>query len=85
MNKASLFFKNIGRGLMTPEIFEDKGRSRRFYKYFLIGMLARLAFLPFFFQRDLLSTYQRAAETVFAGNMAAGAYKYNTFRISFYY
>ncbi|MEE8324392.1 MAG: hypothetical protein V3R31_01935 [Candidatus Humimicrobiaceae bacterium] len=71
MNKTKSFFKKIGRGLLTPEIFEDKGLSRRFYKYFLSGMLIRLAFLPFFFQRDLLSTYQRAAETVFTGNMTS--------------
>ncbi|TET48102.1 MAG: hypothetical protein E3J58_06975 [Actinomycetota bacterium] len=56
---------------MSPGIFEDSKLSKRFYKYFLIGMLVRLALLPFFFQRDLLSTYQRAAETVFAGNMAS--------------
>ncbi len=65
------FFNNLGRGLMTPEIFEDRGLSIRFYKYFLIGMLVRLMLLPFFFQRDLLSTYQRAAETVFAGNLSS--------------
>jgi hypothetical protein len=33
--------------------------------------LIRLACLPFFFQRDILSTYQRAAETVYAGNLGA--------------
>ena len=71
MNKTRTFFKNIGRGLITPEIFEDRVLSRRFYRYFLSGMLIRLAFLPFFFQRDLLSTYQRAAEAVFAGNFAS--------------
>ena len=71
MGRAKGFFNNIGRGLLTPGIFEDSKLSKRFYKYFLIGMLARLALLPFFFQRDLLSTYQRAAETVFAGNMAS--------------
>jgi len=71
MSKIKYFFRNIGRGLMTPGIFEDSKLSKRFYKYFLIGMLVRLALLPFFFQRDLLSTYQRAAETVFAGNMAS--------------
>jgi len=71
MSKIKYFFRNIGRGLMSPGIFEDSKLSKRFYKYFLIGMLVRLALLPFFFQRDLLSTYQRAAETVFAGNMAS--------------
>ena len=71
MNRAKTFFNNIGRGLLTPEVYNDAKLSRRFYKYFLIGILARLMLLPFFFQRDLLSTYQRAAETVFAGNMAS--------------
>ncbi|MFC2145389.1 hypothetical protein ACFLQQ_03570 [Actinomycetota bacterium] len=72
MNKIKGFFNNIGRGLLTPEIFENRNLSKRFYKYFLAGMLARLALLPFFFQRDLLSTYQRAAEAVFNGNMVSG-------------
>ncbi len=71
MNKTKGFFKNIGSRLLTPEIFKDRMLSRRFYKYFLVGMLIRLAFLPFFFQRDLLSTFQRASETVFAGNFAS--------------
>lgn len=71
MGRVKNFFNNMGRGLMTPGIFEDSKLSKKFYKYFLTGMLIRLALLPFFFQRDLLSTYQRAAETVFAGNMAA--------------
>ena len=71
MNKTKGFFKNIGSRLLTPEIFKDRMLSRRFYKYFLVGMLVRLAFLPFFFQRDLLSTFQRASETVFAGNFAS--------------
>lgn len=34
-------------------------------------MFARLIFLPFFFQLDLLSTYQRAADTVFNGNFGS--------------
>ncbi len=72
MGRVKNFFNKIGRGLLTPGIFEDSKLSKRFYKYFLTGMLVRLALLPFFFQRDLLSTYQRASETVFAGNMAAG-------------
>jgi len=71
MIRVKNFFNNMGRGLLTPGIFEDSKLSKKFYKYFLIGMLLRLALLPFFFQRDLLSTYQRAAETVFAGNMAS--------------
>ena len=56
---------------MTPGIYNDAKLSRRFYKYFLTGILVRLILLPFLFQRDLLSTYQRAAETVFSGNMAS--------------
>ena len=71
MNRMKNFFNTIGRGLLTPEIYNDEKLSRRFYKYFLIGILVRLLLLPFFFQRDLLSTYQRAAETVFAGNMTS--------------
>jgi hypothetical protein len=71
MKRVKVFFSHIGRGLLTPAIYEDARLSRRFYKYFLIGMLARLILLPFFFQRDLLSTYQRAAEAVFAGNFAS--------------
>jgi len=71
MGRVKNFFNSIGRRLLTPGIFEDRKLSKRFYKYFLTGMLIRLALLPFFFQRDLLSTYQRAAETVFAGNMAS--------------
>jgi len=71
MIRTKAFFNSLGRGLLTPEIYDDKDLSRRFYKYFLTGMLVRLILLPFFFQRDLLSTYQRAAETVFAGNMAS--------------
>ena len=71
MNRIKTFFNHIGRGLLTPGIYNDAKLSRRFYKYFLTGMLVRLILLPFFFQRDLLSTYQRAAETVFAGNMAS--------------
>jgi len=71
MGKVKIFFNNMGKRLLTPGIFEDSKLSKRFYKYFLTGMLIRLALLPFFFQRDLLSTYQRAAETVFTGNMAS--------------
>ena len=69
--KTKLFFNRIGRFICTKEIFEDRILSVRMYKYFLIGMLVRLSLLPFFFQRDILSTYQRAAETVFAGNIGA--------------
>ena len=69
--RVKSFFKKIGSSIVTKEIFENKILSRRFYKYFLIGLLVRLIFLPFLFQRDLLSTYQRAAETVFAGNLGS--------------
>jgi hypothetical protein len=66
--KVKNFFRAAGRFICTKEIFEDRVLSVRLYKYFLVGILIRLFFLPFFFQRDILSTYQRAAETVFAGN-----------------
>jgi len=69
--KVKNFFRSIGRCICTKEIFEDRVLSIRLYKYFLIGMLIRIACLPFFFQRDILSSYQRAAQTVFAGNMEA--------------
>ncbi|MEA2016433.1 MAG: hypothetical protein U9O59_07010 [Actinomycetota bacterium] len=69
--RARLFFKKLGNFIVTEEIFEDKKSLRSLYKYFLAGLLIRLILLPFFYQRDLLSTYQRAAETVFAGNMGA--------------
>src|SRR4030042_2428254 len=65
------FFKKLGSLIVTKEIFEDKKSLRALYKYFLIGLLVRFIFLPFFFQRDLLSTYQRAAETVFTGDFSA--------------
>lgn len=69
--RVKSFFKKIGSSIVTKEIFENKILSRRLYKYFLIGLFIRLIFLPFLFQRDLLSTYQRAAETVFAGNLGS--------------
>lgn len=72
MGRVKDFFNKIGRGLLTPGIYNDSKLSKRFYNYFLIGLLIRMALLPFFFQRDLLSTYQRAAETVFAGDMVSG-------------
>lgn len=62
------FFENIGSSIVTKEVFEDKRSLRTLYRYFLTGLLVRLFFLPFFFQRDLLSTYQRAAETINTGN-----------------
>jgi len=81
MNRSKVFFSHIGRGLLTPAVYNDPGLSRRFYKYFLIGMLIRLMMLPFFFQRDLLSTYQRAAEAVFAGDFASDFYQILTHTI----
>lgn len=66
--KKRIFFSKLGSMIVTKEIFEDKKSLKTLYKYFLIGLLVRFIFLPFFFQRDLLSTYQRAAETVFMGD-----------------
>ena len=71
MQKIKAFFKKIRCGLISPEIAQDSKALRLFYKYFLGGMLVRLLFMPFVFQRDLLSTYQRAAETVFNKNIGA--------------
>ena len=71
MSKAKTFFKKIGCGLISPEIVNDEKSLKLFYKYFLGGILARLIFLPFMFQRDLLSTYQRAADTVFNDNIGS--------------
>jgi len=69
--RVKSFFKKIGSLIITKEIFENKNLSKQLYRYFLIGLFIRLIFLPFLFQRDLLSTYQRAAETVFAGNFGS--------------
>jgi hypothetical protein len=69
--KVKQFFNNIGKALLTREIFNNKVLSRRLYKYFLIGLLIRLLFLPFLYMRDMLSIYQRAAETVFSGNFVS--------------
>lgn len=69
--RAKAFFRKAGILFCTKEIFEDKVLSIRFYKYFLIGLAIRFACLPFFFQRDVLSTYQRAALTVFNGVLGA--------------
>lgn len=69
--RVKSFFKKVGSLIVTKDIFENKSLSRRLYKYFLIGFLIRLVFLPFLYMRDLLSTYQRAAETVFAGNFGS--------------
>ena len=69
--KAKKFFNRVGCFICTKEIFQDRQLSMSMYKYFLIGILIRMLFIPFFFQRDIMSTYQRAAETVFAGNIGA--------------
>jgi hypothetical protein len=66
--RVKKFFNKIGSLIVTKEIFEDKKSLRALYKYFLIGLLVRFIFLPFFFQRDLLSTYQKAAETIHTSN-----------------
>ncbi len=71
MVKIKLFLNNLCRTIASKEIFDNKGYLRRLYKYFLVGLLVRLIFIPFFFQRDLLSTYQRAAETVFTGDFSS--------------
>lgn len=62
------FFKRVGSFIVTKEIFEDKKSLKTLYRYFLTGILVRFIFIPFFFQRDLLSTYQRAANTISTGN-----------------
>jgi hypothetical protein len=66
--KVKSFFERIASIIVTKEIFEDKKSLKALYKYFLTGMLVRFIFLPFFFQRDILSTYQRAATTIATGN-----------------
>jgi hypothetical protein len=63
------FFKRLGSLIVTKEIFEDKKSLKLLYKYFLTGLLIRFIFIPFFFQRDLMSTYQRAAETIYTKNL----------------
>lgn len=71
MSNTRTFFKKIGCGLISPEIVNDGKSLRLFYKYFLGGMLVRLICLPLFFQRDLLSTYQRAANTIYNQNIGS--------------
>jgi hypothetical protein len=71
MSKVKTFFKKVSCGLISPEITGDSKALRLFYKYFLGGMFIRLLCMPFMFQRDLLSTYQRAADTVFNGNIGS--------------
>jgi len=69
--KARSFFRKIGSAVATKGIFEDKRLSKLLYRYFLTGLLIRLILLPFFYQRDILSTYQRAGQTVFGGVLGA--------------
>lgn len=71
MAKAKTFFKKFSGFFISPEITDDKKALNLFYKYFLGGIFIRLLTLPFFFHRDLLSTYQRAADTVFNGNIGS--------------
>ena len=71
MVKTKNFFKKIGCSLISQEIVNDSKSLKLFYKYLLGGLLTRLIFLPFLFQRDLLSTYQRAADTVFNKNIGS--------------
>lgn len=76
--KIKLFFRKIGCAIATKGIFEDKKLSKLFYKYFLIGLLIRFIFIPFFMHADLLSTYRRAAETVFQGNLGSDSQQFIT-------
>lgn len=69
--QSKIFFRKLGSFFITKELLEDKKSSILVYKYFLTGLLIRVFCLPFFFQRDILSTYQRAAETVFNGTLGA--------------
>ena len=71
MARAKNFFKKLGCIFISPEITNDGRSLTLFYKYFLGGIFIRFLFMPFFFQRDLLSTYQRAADTVFNGNIGS--------------
>ena len=79
------FFKKLGSLIVTKEIFEDKKSLRTLYKYFLIGLLVRFIFIPFFFERDLLSTYQRAAETIYTGNLGLDNLQFMTNMIHSFY
>src|SRR4030042_4036265 len=83
--KIKLFFNNLGRSILTKDIFDNKGILRRFYKYFLTGILVRLIFIPFFFKRDLMSTYQRAAETISTGNLGYDKLQFFTNMIHTFY
>lgn len=62
------FFNRLGSIIVTREIYNDKKSLKTLYRYFLTGLLIRLIFIPFLYQRDLLSTYQRAATTIHTGN-----------------
>jgi len=62
------FFNRLGSIIVTREIYNDKKSLKTLYRYFLAGLLIRLIFIPFLYQRDLLSTYQRAATTIHTGN-----------------
>ncbi len=79
--RLKTFKDKLGCFFATKEIYEDKPALVRLYKYFIIGLIPRILFLPFLFQRDVLSTYQRAAETVFAGNFGADFQQFLTHAI----
>jgi hypothetical protein len=79
--RLKTFKDKLGCFFATKEIYEDKPALIRLYKYFVIGLIPRVLFLPFLFQRDVLSTYQRAAETVFAGNLGADFQQFLTHAI----
>jgi len=64
-NRLIKWLKNIFKKLVTPEIFENSKNRISFYKYLLIGLFLRFLFLPFFFQVDILSSYERAAGQLF--------------------
>lgn len=69
--KVKWVLNRLGSFIVTREIFEDKNLLKLLYKYFLIGLIIRFIFIPFFMHTDLLSTFRRAAETVFAGNIGS--------------
>ncbi len=71
-------FSKIAIALTTKEIYEDKKLIRLLYKYFLIGLLIRIIFMPFVFQRDLLSTYQRAATAIYNKDIFYGFFQFLT-------
>lgn len=73
--KARSFFNKVTSAIVTKEIFEDKKSLKLLYKYFLIGFLIRIIFMPFVFQRDLLSTYQRAATAIHLSDLFYGFFQ----------